>query len=99
MVYDAEVAGVPRGRIRDLTGWCAHVTHCCPYRAFLLKFRQDRRAYVERLPVVARGFEIDILDYVVTSNHAPVLAWVPRGGELSAAQPMPSCSVNTEPPL
>jgi putative transposase len=74
-----------RGRIRDLTGCCVHVTHRCHNRAFLLKFRRDRRAYVERLRVAARRFEIDILDYVVTSNHVHVLAWVPRGEELSAA--------------
>lgn len=67
-----------RGRIRDLAGCCVHVTHRCHNRAFLLKFRRDRRVYVERLRVVARRFEIDILGYVVTSNHVHVLAWVPR---------------------
>ena len=74
-----------RGRIRDLTDCCVHVTPRCHNRAFLLKFRRDRRAYVERLRVAAARFEIDILDYVVTSNHVHILAWVPRGDELSAA--------------
>ena len=98
MVYDEEVAGMLRGRIRDLSGYSVHVTHRCHNRAFLLKSRQDRRAYVERLRLAARRFEIGILDYVVTSNHVPVLASVPRGEELSASQPMPSCWANTGPP-
>ena len=74
-----------RGRIRDMTGCCVHVTHRCHNRAFLLKFRQDRRAYVERLRLASQRYEIDFLDYVVTSNHVHVLAWVPHGEALSAA--------------
>jgi len=74
-----------RGRIKNVTGCCVHVTHRCHNCSYLLKFRKDRHAYVERLRRAGQRFDIEFLDYVVTSNHVHVLAWVPRGEALSAA--------------
>lgn len=78
-------SAVLRGRIREANGCCVHVTHRCHNRAYLLKFRRDRRAYVERLRQATHQFDIDVLDYAVTSNHVHILIWISRGEDLSAA--------------
>ena len=74
-----------RGRVRDASGRCVHITHRCHNREFLLKFRRDRRDYVQRLQRASERFGVAVLDYVVTSDHVHVLVWVPRGDVLSAA--------------
>lgn len=71
----------PRPEIRDC---CVHVTHRCQQRRFLLDTDIDRKQYVKRLWEASRQFRtVRVLDYVVTSNHVHLLAWVPRMGDLS----------------
>jgi len=65
-----------RGRTRGATSCCFHITHRCQERRWLLKFEIDRRRYVERLREGARKYNVDVLDYVVTSNHVHLLLWV-----------------------
>ena len=64
-----------RGRIRGVDHCCFHITHRCQERRFLLKFEIDRKNYVKRLDEAARKYAVDILDYVVTSNHVHLLLW------------------------
>jgi putative transposase len=64
---------------------CYHVTHRCHDREFLLKFRRDRRNYVERLRQASRHFGIDVLTYMVTGNHVHLLVWAERADQVSSA--------------
>ncbi len=78
-------ATVKRGRMLNVTDCCVHVTHRCHNRQFLLRFQRDRRRYVARLREASARFDIDVLDYVVTSNHVHLLLWAPHLDAVSAA--------------
>jgi len=72
---------LPRPQIEQC---CVHVTHRCQERRFLLRFANDRRQYRLRLFEAAQRFPlVKILDYVITSNHVHLLAWVRRMQDLS----------------
>ena len=64
---------------------CYHITHRCHKREFLFKFAQDREVYVELLRETIKRFKIDILNYVVTSNHIHLLVWVRKAEALPKA--------------
>lgn len=64
---------------------CYHVTHRCHERRFLLKFAKHRKIYLQKLFEATRRFKVDILDYMVTSNHVHLLLTARHGGEISAA--------------
>lgn len=64
---------------------CYHITHRCHERKFLFKFAKDRQVYVDLMRETVKRFKIDILNYVVTSNHVHLLVWVQRGAELPRA--------------
>ncbi len=72
-----------RGRIRGVEHCCFHITHRCQERRFLLKFEIDRKNYVKRLDEAARKYAVDILDYVVTSNHVHLLLWTEEAKAIS----------------
>ncbi|MFA5206240.1 MAG: transposase, partial [Lentisphaeria bacterium] len=72
---------LPRPQIEQC---CVHVTHRCQERRFLLRFAADRRQYRRRLFEATLRFPlVKILDYVITSNHVHLLAWVRRMQDLS----------------
>jgi len=54
-------------------GGVLHITHRCHNREFLLKFSRDRDAYREKLREHSRKYEVCLLDYCVTCNHAHLL--------------------------
>ena len=64
---------------------CYHVTHRCHGREFLLKFAVDRRNYLLRLHQMARRYAVDVLSYVITSNHVHLLLWSERARTVSEA--------------
>jgi putative transposase len=73
---------LPRPQVEN---GCVHVTHRCQERRLLLGTDIDRKQYVARLFQASRRFRtVRVLDYVVTSNHIHLLAWVPRIEDLSA---------------
>jgi len=73
---------LPRPQVENC---CVHVTHRCQERRFLLGTDIDRRQYVRRLREASLRFPtVRLLNYVVTSNHVHLLAWVPRLADLSA---------------
>lgn len=74
-----------RGRFQHLEECCIHVTHRCQEGRFLLRFKQDRRNYVRRLREAIETIPVDVLDYVVTSNHVHLLLWADDGGNVSKA--------------
>ncbi len=64
---------------------CYHITHRCHKREFLFKFARDRQVYVELLRETVDRFRLDVLNYVVTSNHVHLLVWVRHGEQLPRA--------------
>ena len=62
-----------------------HVTHRCHGRSFLLKFKRDRKAYLDRLRQAVHRFPVDVLSYMVTANHVHLLLWAERARDVSQA--------------
>ena len=58
---------------------CYHVTHRCQERRLFLKFAVDRRNYLRRPRETRLRYAVQILDYMVSSNHflcgAPHRTW------------------------
>ncbi len=69
---------MPRANRHFLPGYVWHITHRCRDREFLLKFAKDRAAWISWLYEAKRRFEIEVLNYTVTSNHIHLLV---RGGQ------------------
>jgi hypothetical protein len=70
------------------------VTHRCHNRAFLLKFARDRDTYRAMLRQQLPQFQVALLDYCLTSNHAHLLM---RHLEAALAEAMAQCLVKREP--
>ena len=64
---------------------CYHATHRCQERRFFLKFDIDRNNYVKRLREMKNKFSVDVLDFIVTSNHIHLLLWSSKAKHVSAA--------------
>ena len=73
---------------RRRRGWlehcCYHVTHRCHDRAFLFRFALDRQNYVNRLREMTRKYAVDVLDYMITSNHIHLILWSRTVGAISS---------------
>jgi putative transposase len=50
-----------------------HITHRCHTREFLLKFSKDRKRWLQWLYEAKKRYELNILNYNVTSNHIHLL--------------------------
>ena len=72
----------PRGWIDHA---CYHITHRCHGRKFLFRFAKYRDYYVHQLYETSRRFRIDVLDYMVTSNHVHLLLTAEQSNEISPA--------------
>ncbi len=66
-----------------LSGACYHITHRCLERQFFLKFSKYRDIYQEMLFEASRKFHVDVLDYMITSNHVHLLVTAKNGDEIS----------------
>ena len=58
-----------RAKRHYVPGQVWHLTHRCHKREFLLKFKQDRRRWIQWLFEAKRRFGLVVLNYAVTSNH------------------------------
>ncbi len=76
---------MPRHRRGFIDHACYHITHRCHKREFLLKFSSDRDQYLRFLRETKEKFRIDVLDYVITSNHVHLLIWSRKGSEIARA--------------
>ncbi len=76
---------MPRRRRGFIDHACYHITHRCHKREFLLKFSSDRDQYLRFLRETKEKFRIDVLDYVITSNHVHLLIWSRKGSEIARA--------------
>lgn len=64
---------------------CYHVTQRCQERRFLLRFKRDRRQYLQRLREAVEKYPVSVLNYMITSNHVHLLVHARRAAHLSAA--------------
>jgi REP element-mobilizing transposase RayT len=64
---------MPRANRHFVPGLVWHITHRCHKRSFLLKFAQDRAAYIRWLHEARKRHGLCILDYMITSNHVHLL--------------------------
>ena len=74
-----------RGRLRDIRDCCFHLTPRCQEGRFLLRFKRDRRNYLDRLRESIERTPVEVLDYVLTSNHVHLLLWAEDGAAVSVA--------------
>lgn len=72
-----------RRRRNWVDGACYHITHRCHNREFLFRFGKYRDFYVRRLFEARRRHGLDVLNYVVTSNHVHLLLTAERGDDIS----------------
>jgi putative transposase len=68
---------MPRANRCFLPGHIWHITHRCHKKDFLLKFAQTRQRYTYWLLQARRRFDVEILNYTITSNHVHLIV---RGG-------------------
>ncbi len=68
-----------RAKRHFLPGYAWHLTHRCHQREFLLKFVKDRRCWISWLFEAKKRYRLQILNYMVTSNHIHLL--VLNGGK------------------
>ena len=76
-----------------IPGCIWHITHRCHKGEFLLKFRRDRRRWAQWLFEARKRYGLQVLDFIVTSNHIHLLAvdgeseeTIPRSMQLIAGR-------------
>ena len=60
-----------RARRHFIPGYIWQITHPYSKREFLLKFAKDRHRYLHWLYQAKKRYGLNILNYMVTSNHSP----------------------------
>ena len=56
-----------------IPGCIWHITHRCHKKEFLLKFARDRSRFVTWLGEARKRFDLQVLNYSITSNHVHLL--------------------------
>ena len=64
---------MPRRKRAWIDNACYHITHRYHERRFLFRFAKYRNFYTRHLFEMRKRYKIDILDYMVTSNHVHLL--------------------------
>ena len=64
---------MPRAKRFYIPGYVWHITHRCHKKEFLLKFARNRRRWLEWLYEANKRLGLQILNYMVTSNHIHLL--------------------------
>ena len=62
-----------RANRHHIPGQVCHITHRCHKQEFLLKFARDRKRWLQWLFEAKKRYGLQILNYVVTSNHIHLL--------------------------
>ena len=75
---------MPRRKRCWLDNACYHITHRCNNREFLFRYKKYRNFYMHHLFKMSKRYKIDILDYIVTSNHIHLLLTARKGQNISA---------------
>lgn len=61
---------------------CYHITHRCLDREYLFEHALTRNSYLKELREMIARFNVDILNYIVTSNHVHILVYAGNGMEI-----------------
>ncbi len=69
---------MPRANRYFLSGHVWHLTHRCHKKEFLLKFASDRKNWIHWLFEARKRYGLQVLNYIVTSNHIHVLVYSPE---------------------
>jgi len=85
---------MPRAHRYFLPNHVWHITHRCHKKEFLLKFARDRGNWIKWLFEARKRFGLEILNYVVTSNHIHLLVY---GDEQRMSSRNPYSSLPEEP--
>lgn len=64
---------MPRANRCFMPGLVWHITHRCHQKEFLLKFAKIRQRYTTWLYQARRRFDVEILNYTITSNHTHII--------------------------
>lgn len=74
---------------RRRRGWtdnaCYHITQRCHDRKFLFRFSKYREFYIKQLYEAQSRYRVDILNYMITSNHVHLLVTASNGKNISKA--------------
>lgn len=62
-----------------------HITHRCHGKKFLFRFEKYRNYYVRNLYEAQHRYSVDVLNYVVTSNHVHLLVSAQKSENISRA--------------
>jgi REP-associated tyrosine transposase len=62
-----------------------HITHRCHGKKYLFRFEKYRNYYVQKLYEAQRKYNVDIFNYVVTSNHIHLLVSARKSANISRA--------------
>lgn len=65
---------MPRANRHYIPGQVWHITHRCHKKEFLLRFRRDRKRWQYWLFEAKKRYGLQVLNYMVTSNHIHLLA-------------------------
>lgn len=71
---------MPRANRFFLPNHVWHITHRCHKKEFLLKFGRDRTAWVKWLFEARKRYGLEVLNYIVTSNHIHLLVYSSYNG-------------------
>ena len=74
---------MPRRKRGWINNGCYHITHRCHNREFLFRYKKYRQFYLRHLFEMQKRYKIDILDYIVTSNHVHLLLTAKNGSRIS----------------
>jgi len=74
---------MPRRKRGWIDGACYHITHRCHNREFLFRYKKYRQFYLRHLFEMQKRHNIDILDYIVTSNHVHLLLSAKKSENIS----------------
>jgi len=74
---------MPRRKRGWIDGACYHITHRCYNREFLFRYKKYRQFYLRQLFEMQKRYRVDVLDYIVTSNHVHLLLTASKGERIS----------------
>lgn len=69
---------MPRANRYFIPGYVWHITHRCHQKKFLLRFGRDRQVWLRWLFEAKKRYDLEVLNFTITSNHIHLLAY---GGE------------------
>jgi putative transposase len=84
---------VPRANRYFIPGYVWHITHRCHQKEFLFRFGRDRQVWRRWLFEAKKRYDLEVLNFTITSNHIHLLAYggadretIPRSMQLVAGR-------------